>query len=294
MMYADHPLADIFSSADLKRLAQGKCLISDSPADALIARLLTGPGYESDPLLLRLREWFLQAASHGPDVAAHYRQRLRSGVGSIKAFYQPIGELRAAHFFERQQGLRLAHVPVDPLGSRRTPEFEISSEGVTVLVEVKTIGDHPWSEGGGFMGGVHTRAGGIRDDIRHAVGQFDRDGHNLLMVIDQERVPIWAHDVLDAMHGTEYISIPYGPDGSPGAARVQRDRDGRLGPKSNTRVGVIGVLRMSCVEPQVYFVHNIHAARPIPPELLDPWPQCVPSDDGTELITRNCSDGCWR
>lgn len=294
MPYTDHPLADIFSSVDFERLVQGKCLISGGPADTLVARLLTGPGYESDPLLLCLREWFLQAASHGPDVAAHYRQRLRSGVGSIRTFYQPVGELRAAHFFEIQQRFRLAHIPVDPMGGRRTPEFEISREGVTILVEAKTIGEHPWAGSGGFMGGVSSRAAGIRDDIRHAVGQFERDGHNLLLVIDQERVPIWAHDVVDAMHGTAYLSIPYGPDGSTGAPRVRRDRDGRLGPRSNTRVGVIGVLRMSCVEPEVYFVHNIHAARPIPPELLDPWPQYVPSNDGTELVTRNCSDSYWR
>lgn len=289
MTYADHPLAGIFSADDLERLAQGKRLVSDRPADPLVVRLLTGPGYESDPLLLCLREWFLQAASHSRDVETYYRQQLRSGAGSIKAFYQPIGELRTAHFFERHQQLGLTHIPVDPKGGRRTPEFEVSTEGVTILVEVKTIGDHPWAGSGGFIGAVPTRARTIRNDIRRALGQLDKDGHNLLMIIDQERVPIPPHDVLDAMYGTEYLSIPYGPDGSPGAARLQRDRDGRLGPKSATRVGVIGVLRMSSAEPDVYFVHNVHAPKPIPAGLLDPWPQLVRG-----LVPRNSAADYWR
>ncbi len=286
-MWTDHPLADIFTPNDLELLAEGKALAERVLVDPRVAHFLAGSDYESEPWLPPIREWFLQAASHGPEVATHYRRRLRLAVRSIEDFFQPIGELRAAYFLERQQGFRLTHIPVDPQGARRTPEFEIGLGDVTIIVEVKTIGILPGTEAAGFIEGVPTRSGAIRDDIRHAVDQLDRAKCNLLLIIDQERVPILGHDVLDAMHGTEHLSIPY-IDGSAGEPSVKRARDGRLGPKLNTRVGVIGVLRMSCVEPHVYFVHNIYAARPIPPELLDPWPQLV---CGTP---RNSDGEYWR
>ena len=293
-MSAEHPLSDILSATDLERLARGTCLTSGGSADAHVARRLTGLGHESDPWLLCLREWFHLAASHGPDTAAHYKRRFRSGVDSMKGFCQPADELRVAYFLERQQGFRLKYIPTDSVGGRRTPEFEVSGGSITILVEVKTIGDHPWGGGTGFLGGVRSRADAIRDAIKDAVGQFDKARHNLLIVVDQDRPPIPPCDVIDALRGTECLSFPYvyEPNGSvsDGAPRVQRDRDGGVGPKSNTRVGAIGVLASDvCVESRAFFVHNKHAAKPVPPEPFDPWPQLAP-----ELVPRNSSDDYWQ
>ena len=290
MGYAEHPLADIFSPDDLERLARGICLHSNGRADPHVAWRLTESGYESDPWLGCLREWYLQAASHGPDVACHYKHEFRSRVDSLKDFCQPAGELRAAYFFQRQQGFQLAYIPVDPVGKRRTPEFEISHGNTSIVVEVKTIGDYPWGGGGYFVGAVRSRAECIRAAIKDALGQFDEAKRNLLVITDQDRPPIPPADVLAAMRGTLYLSIPYGPNGPVGEVCVRRDRDGELGPQSKTRIGAIGVLSSDiCVESRACFVHNMHAKRPIPPEGLDPWPQFMPG-----MIPRNSTGSYWR
>ncbi len=244
--------------------------------------------------MLCLREWFRQATLHGTDVAAHYKHRLRAGVDSLKAFCQPAGELRVAYFLEKQQGFRLKYIPEDPVGGKRTPEFEVSRDSITILVEVKTIGDHPWGGGIGFLGAVRSRADAIRKAIRDAVGQFDKAKRNLLIIVDQDRPPIPPSDVIDGMRGTECLIIPYvyEPDGSVsnGAPYVQRDRDGRLGPESNTRVGAVGVLSSDiCVKSRAYFAHNMYATKPIPPELLDEWPQLVSGG-----VSRNSADAYWQ
>ncbi len=285
-MDREHPLSDIFSVADLERLAQGTCLTSNGRADRHVAWRLTASGYESDPWLLALREWFRQAASHDSFDEEHYRQRFRSGVGSLKAFCQPAGELMVAYFLEKQLERRLTLAYIAVAASRRTPEFEVTDGLISMIVEVKTIGDYPWGAGGDFLGAAPSRAPSIRDDIRHAVRQMDKAKCNLLVVVDQGQPPIWADYVVDAMHGTEYLSIPYDASGTPGQPHFRRDRNGKLGPKSNTRVGAIGILTWNGNEKsRGYFVHNIHAAKPIPPTLLDPWPQLV---DGREWRNAPC------
>jgi len=86
------------------------------------------------------------------------------------------------------------------------------------------------------------------------------------------------------------LTTSYGPNGSVGEASVRRDRDRELGPSSKTRIGAIGVLSSDiCVDSRAYFVHNMHAANPIPPERLDPWPHLMPG-----LVARNSPDDYWR
>jgi hypothetical protein len=227
-----------------------------------------------------LVEWFRQAASHDSFDEEHYRHRFRTGVDSLKAFCQPAGELMVAYFLERQleRNLTLAYIAVD--ASKRTPEFEVTDSVISIMVEVKTIGDCPWGAGGRFLGAVSSRAPAIRSAIKDAVGQLHKAKCNLLVIVDQDRPPIPPEDVLDAMRGTFYFNIPPDPCGTPGQLSARRDRNGKLGPASNTRVGAIGILTWNGnEESSSYFVHNIHAAKPIPPARLDPWPQFV---DGKE------------
>jgi len=68
----------------------------------------------------------------------------------------------------------------------------------------------------------------------------------------------------------------YGPDGPVGDWHEVRNENVRLQPDLNTRISAVGFAKWMG-EPDVpgYFVHNVHATNPIPPEMLDPCPQLV-------------------
>lgn len=279
-------MLNVFSNADLERLAAGKCLLSNRRANRHIADDLT-----SKPDFRRsVEEWFSCASRHGDRIADNYRRLLRSNVSSYRRFNQTIGEIMAAYFLERQQGFSVSYV--DCRSDKRTPDLEANKDGSALTVEVKTAV-------GGLSPGVERYYGAgpnvkpkLEKFIKKASGQLNKNDEqqNLLLIVDWWKPHITRKEALDVLYGQIAIRMTWaGPNGPfLNEAHLSRKNDGRCKPEFNTRLGAVGLLRWSgSAECKAYFVHNAYASKPLPSVLLDPWPQLVRSEDGTEMVWCN-------
>jgi len=294
-MTAEHPLAHVFSEADLEALKRGKCPRTGRVADEYLARLLTDPA-KADYLLLSLGRWLEHAATHGEHVRGEYESRLRSSLTKLSRFSQTVGELMAAYFLEKQLGFHLRCVP--PEQGVRTPDFEIRNSELTLIVEVKTISGglagspKPVSIGPlgaePVPGGLLARRKALRQAVDKATQQLYHGKANLILIADWYRPHVFEDDVIDALRGTPELAWRVGPDGPVGDPSSIRRGDGELKRNLNTRVSAVGTLAwVGCPDCKAFFVHNAHAKRPIPYTTFDPWPQLVWNDARTGLVWRN-------
>lgn len=278
-----HPLSKVFSEKDFERLAQDKCLLNSGTADYNIAGMLSREPWYFEHAV---GAWYDFVAALGAEAAEEYKHRLRSDVRDRSRFLQTAGEMAVAHYF----GTEL-HLPVQRMPEQEgmpTPDFEVVTSAGTLLAEVKTIvGGIPVGTIGAF--GVASRAPKVRKAIKAAARQVPASSQGLVMIVDFHRPSIAREDVVDAMYGTTMLALDYGPDGPVGDWKWTRKNDGFA--RQHTRVSAVGIVGWGS-EPacKAYFAHNAFARLPVPPELLDPAPQFVPSADGTCLECRNRPD----
>jgi hypothetical protein len=218
-----------------------------------------------------------------------FRSRLRSKVGSREAFLQTAGELMAAYFLEKQQGLAVK--PLESVSKGRSPDFRITGGELTMMVEVKTlVGGIPLRIRN-YAGIAPDTAAAIRKAIKAATPQLDVSALNLLMIVDCRRPPIADDHVIDAASGDLAVRIPLAADGKARGWRWVREENARFQPKLNTRVGAIGVLLWNgSPNCSAYFVHNRHARNTIPFSVFHQWPQFEVNDAGEAREVQNPAD----
>jgi len=286
MSTCDHPLCAVFSRCDLARLKSGQCVESEGAADDTVVRILTedngGPNYYA----VWLGKWFRQAARHGDEIRSQYRAQLRGAASDRTSFLQVASELMAAYFLEVQQGFDLRYIPRQKV---RTPDFQIHRDGLSLVVEVKTIvGDPPPPDGVRPVMPVASAAPLLRQAMKAARGQLDGSANNLVLVINYYDREILEHEAVDAAYGDLHLATPLGADGPMGGPYEVRDENVFFQPGKNTRIGAMGILWYTRHAGSAgYFIHNGHALNRIPEWAFDPWAQFVVDEAKGVMVWRN-------
>ena len=234
---------------------------------------------------MALAAWF--EVSEQKCCGNHYRDRLSKSFRDWAAFLQVRGELMAGWFLYSKLDKE-----VDYRCAQEGADFRLTIGGSLVNCEVKTaVGGIP---AGRYVGPGVPATRKIRSWLGDIASQLDKDTANIVLFADCWRPGISTHYVLNALYGSQMIEMPV--QSTPGKAdplpepRFVRLRNGKFRPKQLTRVSAVGVLRFVALDPgwrlQAWFVHNLYAAKPIPPEVLDPCPQFEPTEDRTELRWR--------
>jgi hypothetical protein len=160
------------------------------------------------------------------------------------------------------------------------------------MVEVKTIVGAVARETHGFVARPFPK---VRDAVDLVVDgkQFDKEEHNLLIVVDYHWPPLSDLEAVDALYGTSVLA--HDTDvrtGEPvGGWYESRQLDGRWKSNLNTRIGAVGFIRgRGNAEFGAYFIHNLSAIRPLRPRLFDPWPQLVRGTEPGTIVWRNPVD----
>ncbi|HUV04607.1 MAG TPA: hypothetical protein VMX94_05820 [Armatimonadota bacterium] len=257
-----NPLTSIFSEAEIAKLEQGKCLVSDGPADESVQYILTDEFHRD--FQLALAAWF--ALAQEKCCGDHFCQRLRTTVNSWASFLQVVGELTAGHFLYENVDSKVEYRCADG-----GADFKCPLKGTPLYCEVKTlVGGNP---PGTYSGGVRQATSRLREDIDACCKQLDRGHTNLALMVDWWRPGIRYTHLKEALWGREVLTVPMNGSG-PEWVRL---RDGKFGPKQMTRIGAVGVLRSRGDRPHAWFLHNRSAQNPIAPELLDPYSQLMPN-----------------
>jgi len=271
-----NPLTSIFSEAEIARLGQGKCLVSNRAADDSVSYILTDEFHRD--FQLALAAWF--ALAEEKCCGDHFRQRLRTTVNNRASFLQVVGELTAGHFLYENVDSKVEYRCADG-----GADFKCPLKGTPLYCEVKTlVGGNP---PGRYMGPGRPATRRLQQGISACRKQLDRAHSNLVLMVDWWWPGIRWENLVDALYGSLVVTIPMNASGPIGKEQWVRLRDGKCGPKQMTRIGAVGVLRSRGDRTHAWFVHNPFAQNPIVPELLDPWSQLVPTEKRGLLQWRN-------
>lgn len=282
-MQDSNPLLSVFSEDNLAKLEKGLDTLPKPKADDRISCMLTDPSNRDAQLALAA--WFKVAEQKC--CGNHYRERLTNCFRDWAAFLQVRGELMAGWFLYSKLDKE-----VDYRCAQEGADFRLTIGGSLVNCEVKTAvgGIRP---GRYFGPGIPTTPK-IRSWLGNIASQLDKDTANIVLFVDCWRPGISPDYIFDALYGSKMIEIPV--QLTPGEAdplpepRFVRLRNGKLRPEQLTRVSAVGVLRFVPLDGewrmQAWFVHNLHAAKPIPPLALDPHPQLEPLADRAGLRWR--------
>jgi len=168
-----NPLTTIFSEAEIARLEQGKCLVSDGPADKDVSYILTDEVCRD--FQLALAKWF--ALAEEKCCGDHFRQRLRTTVNNRASFLQVAGELMAGHFLYENLDEEVEYRCADG-----GADFKCPLKGTPLYCEVKTlVGGNP---PGRYMGPGRPATRRLQQGISACCKQLDRGHTNLALMVD--------------------------------------------------------------------------------------------------------------
>ncbi len=291
-MNGSHGIGAVFTDRDLARLREGKCLDSGAQADPEVVHLLTD-GLEQT-FLGALWDAYEYVAARDPDAGRDYRRRFRGTVRSRSKFLEVAGELMVRGFLGATLGFTTE--PLETLHGGRRADFQVAKDGCTIAVEVKTAV-------GGMTGPPLNTAiavsscesvAYIRRMVKRAVPQLKQGDYNLVAIVNWRRPPLWPDLVFEALFGVVYLALPTSHEGPAAVPEVRRDSSGKLKPRLNRRIGVVGVFGGASVAGAgAYFLHNPYALRPVSPELLDPCPQLIAGPWPDVFKSRNARIGEW-
>jgi hypothetical protein len=183
---------------------------------------------------------------------------------------------------------------------RRDPHhIEIEGSHLFVLPyprDPEVRGDRSWPTvvSGPSHFGVKNEPPTIRDDLDDKATKFGRPDKPYAIAVLCQRDLVDERDVEQALFGPEVVSIPVGPDGPAGDARLQRDPQGfwqRGERKQATRVSaVLSTIHLHAWSAHMVPLrlwHNPWAARPLSVEL--PWAAVVPDLAANQLVRREAT-----
>lgn len=265
-----NPLLSVFSREDLARLEQGLDMLSKPRADRDLSYMLTDEFNRVTQWAIA--DWFRIAEQKGS--GEHFLNRLRKCFRHKHVFLETLGELMAGWWLYDSLDSN-----VEYRCAGKGADYRIATKVGSANCEVKSaVGGIP---AGRYSGPGIPASPKIKSWFKNIAKQLGKDDANIVLLIDFWRPGITPHYVLDALYGSLVVEVPV--QLVPGAVdplpkpRFVRARNGKFTPGSLTRVSAVGVLRFVPMDTEwrihAWFVHNLHAAKPIPPEALDPHPQ---------------------